>query len=288
MSTTRQGMSYAEIGHIVAQRVTDAIEAIAIYMKQIHMARDSMNQVVRQGTTVAKNANNKRKWKDLMHAELGSFDVIISMDWLSKYHAVIVCDGEIVRIPCENEVLTIQGHRSNVPGAALVARSPYRLAPSEMQELSTQLQELSDKGFIRPYSSPWGALNRYPLPRIDDLFDQLQGSGVYSKIDLRSGYHQLRVREEDIPELTFRTRYGRYKFQVIPLGLTNALAVFMDLMNWVCKPYLDKFLTVFIDDRLICSKSKEEHEEYLKLILELLKKEVYAKFSKCEFWLSKV
>ncbi|GJX01738.1 putative reverse transcriptase domain-containing protein [Tanacetum coccineum] len=126
--------------------------------------------------------------------------------------------------------------------------------------------------------------NRYPLPRIDDLFDQLQGSSVYSKIDLRSGYHQLRVREEDIPKTAFRTRYGHYEFQVMPFGLTNAPAVFMDLMNRVCKPYLDKFVIVFIDDILIYSKNKQEHEEHLKLILELLKKEgkLYAKFSKCE------
>ncbi|GJX23717.1 putative reverse transcriptase domain-containing protein [Tanacetum coccineum] len=144
-----------------------------------------------------------------------------------------------------------------VLGVAPVARAPYRLAPSKMEELSTQLQELSDKGFIRPSSSPWGApvlfakkkddsfrmcidyhelnkltvKNRYPLPRIDDLFDQLQGSSMYSKIDLRSGYHQLRVRDEDIPKMVFRTRYGHYEFQVMPFGLTNALAVFMDLMN---------------------------------------------------------
>ncbi|GJU25189.1 putative reverse transcriptase domain-containing protein [Tanacetum coccineum] len=202
-----------------------------------------------------------------------------------------------------------------VPGAAPVARAPYRLAPSELKELSEQLKELSDKGFIRPSSSPWGApvlfvkkkdgsfrmcidyrelnkltvKNRYPLPRIDDLFDQLQGSSVYSKIDLRSGYHQLRVREEDIPKTAFRTRYGHYEFQVMPFGLTNAPAVFMDLMNRVCKPYLDKFVIVFIDDILIYSKNKKEHEEHLKQILELLKKEeLYAKFSKCEFWIPKV
>nr|GEY86654.1 putative reverse transcriptase domain-containing protein [Tanacetum cinerariifolium] len=131
--------------------------------------------------------------------------------------------------------------------------------------------------------------NRYPLPTIDDLFDQLQGSSIYSKIDLRSGYHQLRVREEDIPKTTFRTRYGHYEFQVMPFGLTNAPAVFMDLMNRVCKPYLDKFVIVFIDDILIYSKDEKEHEEHLKAILELLKKEeLYAKFSKCEFWISKV
>ncbi|GKA85249.1 putative reverse transcriptase domain-containing protein [Tanacetum coccineum] len=128
--------------------------------------------------------------------------------------------------------------------------------------------------------------NRYPLPRIDDLFDQLQGSSVYSKIDLRSGYHQLRVRDEDIPKTAFRTRYGHYEFQVMPFSLTNAPAVFMDLMNRVCKPYLDKFVIVFIDDILIYSRNKEEHANHLRIILELLKKEkLYAKFSKCDFWI---
>ncbi|GJX49332.1 putative reverse transcriptase domain-containing protein [Tanacetum coccineum] len=131
--------------------------------------------------------------------------------------------------------------------------------------------------------------NCYPLPRINDLFDQLQGSSVYSKIDLRSGYHQLWVREEDIPKTAFRTRYGHYEFQVMPFGLTNAPAVFMDRMNRVCKPFLDKFVIVFIDDILIYSKNKKEHEEHLKAVLELLKKEkLYAKFSKCEFWIPKV
>ncbi|GJV36560.1 putative reverse transcriptase domain-containing protein [Tanacetum coccineum] len=131
--------------------------------------------------------------------------------------------------------------------------------------------------------------NRYPLLRIDDLFDQLQGSRVYSKIDLRSGYHQLRVQEEDIPKTAFRTRYGHYEFQVMSFGLTNAPVVFMDVMNRVCKPYLDRFVIVFIDDILIYSKSRKEHEGHLRLILKLLKEEkLYVKFSKCEFWLSKI
>ncbi|GJX23431.1 putative reverse transcriptase domain-containing protein [Tanacetum coccineum] len=242
-----------------------------------------------------------------MPVELDSFDVIIGMDWLANHHAVIVYNEKIVRIPYGDKVLIVQGDRS--------ARVPYRLAPSELQELSTQLQELSDKGFIRPSSSPWGApvlfvkkkngsfrmcidyrelnkltiKNRYPLPRIDDLFDQLQRSRIYSKIDLRSGYHQLRVREEDVSKTAFRIRYDHYEFQVMPFGLTNALAVFMDLMNQVCKPYLDKFVILFIDEILIYSKSKEEHVEHLKSILEFLKKEgLYAKFSKYDFWLSRV
>ncbi|GJT46381.1 putative reverse transcriptase domain-containing protein [Tanacetum coccineum] len=284
---------------------------------------------------------------NLMPVEIGSFDAIIGMDWLARYQAIIMCAEKIIRIPWGNETLIVHGDGSNrgpealrnfpevfpedlpglpptrqvefqidlIPGAAPVARAPYRLTPSEMKELSEQLKELSDKGFIRPSSSPWGApflfvkkkdgsfqmcidyrelnkltvKNRYPLPRIDDLFDQLQGSSVYSKIDLRSGYHQLRVQEEDIPKTAFRTRYGHYEFQVMPFGLTNTPAVFMDLMNRVCKPYLNKFMIVFIDDILIYSKNKQEHEERLKLILELLKKEeLYAKFSKCEFWIPKV
>ncbi|GJR44130.1 reverse transcriptase domain-containing protein [Tanacetum coccineum] len=202
-----------------------------------------------------------------------------------------------------------------VPGETPIAKSPYRLAPSEMQELSGQLQELQDKGFIRPSHSPWGApvlfvkkkdgslrmcidyrelnkltvKNRYPLPRIDDLFDQLQGSCYFSKIDLRSGYHQLRVHEDDIPKMAFRMRYGHFEFTVMPFGLTNAPAIFMDLMNRVCKLYLDKFVIVFIDDILIYSKTKEDHEVHLGLVLELLRKEkLYAKFSKCEFWLQEV
>ncbi|GKC92754.1 putative reverse transcriptase domain-containing protein [Tanacetum coccineum] len=168
-----------------------------------------------------------------------------------------------------------------------------------MQELSSQLQELADKGFIRPSSSPWGAVdlfvkkkdgsfriyidyrkpnkltvkNRYPLPRIDDLFDQLQGSSVYSKINLRLGYHQLGVKEEDILKMPFRTRYCHYEFQVMPFGLTSAPMIFMDLINRVCRLYLDKFVIVFIDDILIYSRSKEEYEEHLKLIQDLLKKE---------------
>ncbi|GJZ50590.1 putative reverse transcriptase domain-containing protein [Tanacetum coccineum] len=266
---------------------------------------------------------------NLMPIKLGSFDVIIGMDWLAKYQAIIVCAEKIVCIPWGNETLNVHGDGSDrgnetclniysctktqkymlkgchvflahvttkktedksegkqlkdvlivrdfpkvfpkdllglpptrqvefqidlIPGAAPVARAPYRLALSEMKELSDQLQELSDKGFIRP------------------------------------SYHQLRVREEDILKTAFRTQYGHYEFQVMPFGLTNAPAVFMDLMNRVCKPYLDKFVIVFIDDILIYSRNKKEHEEHLKAIMELLKREeLYAKFSKCEFWIPKV
>ncbi|GJY59040.1 putative reverse transcriptase domain-containing protein [Tanacetum coccineum] len=179
------------------------------------------------------------------------------------------------------------------PGATPVAKSSYRLAPYELEELSGQLKELQDKGFIRLSLSPWGApilfvkkkdgyfrmcihyrelnkltvKNHYPLPRIDDLFDQLQGLHFFSKIDLRSGYHQLRVHEDDIPKTVFRTRYRHFEFSVMPFGLTNAPTIFMDLMNRVCRSYLDKFMIVFIDDILIYSKTQEEHVEHLRHVI---------------------
>ena len=131
--------------------------------------------------------------------------------------------------------------------------------------------------------------NRYPLPRIDDLFDQLRGAQVYSKIDLRTGYHQLRVREADIPKTAFRTRYGHFEFTVMPFGLTNAPVAFMGLMNRVFQPYLDQFVVVFVDDILIYSQSEVEHEDHLRIVLQLLRDhQLYAKFSKCEFWLAEV
>ncbi|GJQ94869.1 putative reverse transcriptase domain-containing protein [Tanacetum coccineum] len=218
---------------------------------------------------------------NLMPVELGSFDAIIGMDWLAKYQAVIVCAKKIVRIPWRNKTLIIHGDGSLIRPSSSPWGSPVLFVEKKdgSFRMCIDYQELN-KLTVK---------NCYPLPRIDDLFDQLQGSSVYSKIDLRSGYHQLRVQKEDIPKTAFRTRYGHYEFQVMPFGLTNAPAVFMDLMNRVCKPYLDKFVIVFIDDILIYSKSKQEHEEHLKIILELLKKEeLYAKFSKCEFWIPKV
>ncbi|OMO58913.1 reverse transcriptase [Corchorus capsularis] len=202
-----------------------------------------------------------------------------------------------------------------IPGTTPISKTPYRMAPTELKELKEQLQELLDNGFIRPSVSPWGApvlfvkkndgsmrlcidyrelnkvtvRNRYPLPHIDDLFDQLKGAQVFSKIDLRSGYHQLKIKVEDVPKSAFRTRYGHYEFLVMPFGLTNAPAAFMDLMNRVFKDYLDKFVVVFIDDILVYSKSMEEHGEHLRLVLQILReKKLYAKFKKCEFWLDSV
>ena len=202
-----------------------------------------------------------------------------------------------------------------LPGTAPISVTPYRMAPTELRELKTQLQELLEKGYIRPSISPWGApvlfvkkkdgtlrlcidyrqlnrvtiKNKYPLPRVDDLFDQLQGARVFSKIDLRSGYHQLRIANADVPKTAFRTRYGRYEFLVMPFGLTNAPAVFMALMNKVFQPYLDKFVIVFIDDILVYSRDEEEHANHLRLVLQTLReKQLYAKFNKCEFWLEQV
>ncbi|GJX36051.1 reverse transcriptase domain-containing protein [Tanacetum coccineum] len=329
----------------------DPVKIRASYEVELADGRVVSTNTVLKGCTL--NLVNHIFEIDLMPIELGTFDVIIGMDWLVKHDAVIVCGEKVVRIPYGNKMLIVESDKGVsrlkviscikarkyvergchlflahvtekkskekrledvpvihdfpevfpeelpglppprqvefridlVPGAAPVARAPYRLAPSEMRELSVQLQELLEKGFIHPSSSPWGApvlfvkkkdgsfrmcidyrelnkltvKNRYPLPRIDDLFDQLQGSSVYSKIDLRSGYHQLRIKEEDIPITAFRTRYGHFEFQVMPFGLTNAPA------------------------------DEEEHEKHLKIILELLKKErLYAKFSKCDFWLDSV
>ncbi|GJX06917.1 putative reverse transcriptase domain-containing protein, partial [Tanacetum coccineum] len=241
---------------------------------------------------------------DLMPIELGTFDVIIGMDWLVKHDAVIVRGEKVVRIPYENKTLIVKSDKdvsrlmviSCIKARKYVERGcnlflahvtekkskekrledmpvisyfhevfpkdlsglpPPRLAPFEMRELSVQLQELPEKGFIRPNSSSWGA--------------------------------PLRIKEEDIPITAFRTQYGHFEFQVMPFGLTNTPAVFMDLMNRVCKPYLDKFVKVFIDDILVYSKDEEDHGKHLKIILELLKKEkLYAKFLKCDFWLDSV
>jgi hypothetical protein len=202
-----------------------------------------------------------------------------------------------------------------LPGTPPISKRSYRMPVNELPELKKQIEELQSKGFIRPSSSPWGApvlfvekkdgtqqmcvdyhslnevtiKNKYPLPRIEDLFDQMKGASVFSKIDLRSGYHQLKIQESDISKTTFHTRYGLYEYTVISFGLTNAPAYFMYLMNKVFMEYLDKFMVVFIDDILIFLKTEEDHETHLRLVLEKLRThQLYAKFNKCEFWLSKV
>uniref|UniRef100_A0A0E0D2Q3 RNA-directed DNA polymerase n=1 Tax=Oryza meridionalis TaxID=40149 RepID=A0A0E0D2Q3_9ORYZ len=201
-----------------------------------------------------------------------------------------------------------------MPGTAPISKRPYRMPANELEELKKQIRESQDKGYVRPSSSPWGApvlfvkkkesmrmcvdycslnevtiKNKYPLPRTDDLFDQLKGANVFSKIDLRSGYHQLKIRPGDIPKTAFSTRYGLYEFTVMSFGLTNAPAYFMNLMNKVFMEYLHKFVVVFIDDIFIYSKDEEEHAEHLRQVLEKLREhQLYAKFSKCEFWLKEV
>jgi hypothetical protein len=201
------------------------------------------------------------------------------------------------------------------PVTARIYKTPFGMTTPELAKLKEHIKELLEKGFIHPSSSPWGALvifvpkkdgtqklcvdycalnevtvkNKYPLPRIDDLFDQLYGACVFSKIDLRSGYHQLKVWECDITKTTFVLRYGMYEYTVMSFGLTNAPAYFMYLMNKVFMEYLDKFVMVFVDDILVYSRSEEEHEDHLCLVLQKLwDHSLYAKLSKCEFCLKQV
>jgi hypothetical protein len=201
------------------------------------------------------------------------------------------------------------------PGTALISKRPYRMLPNELAELKIQLQDLLDKGFIHPSASPWGCpalfvkkknnnlrlcvdyrplntvtiKNKYPLPRIDILFDQLVGAKIFSKIDLRSGYHQIKIKPSDVPKMAFSTRYGLYEYLVMSFGLTNAPAYFMYLMNSVFMPELDKFVVVFIDDILIYSKTEDDHANHIRVVLQrLCDHRLYVKISKCEFWLDSV
>jgi hypothetical protein len=201
------------------------------------------------------------------------------------------------------------------PGTSPISQAPYKMGPKELKELKEQLDELESKGFIQESISPWGSpvifvdkrdggrrmcgdfrnlnnvtiKNKCPLPRIQDLFDQVHGVGVFSKIDLRSGYHQIKIKPEDVPKTAFVSRYGHHEYLVVPFGLTNAPAIFMNLMNKIFMPYLDKFVIVFMDDILIYSKNKEDHAKHLRIGLQVLREhKLYAKFSKCEFWLGQV
>jgi hypothetical protein len=294
-------------------------------------------------------------------------DVILGMNWLDKYQAVISCDKRTIKLvsPLGEEVVTelvppepkkgscyqmaIKNSEADpsesirvvsefldvfpkdlpgmppernvefaielLPGTAPIFKRAYRISGPELVELKKQIDELSEKGYIRPSTSPWAApvlfvekkdgtkrmcidyralnevtiKNKYPLPIIEDLFDQLRGASVFSKIDLRSGYHQLRIRPSDIPKTTFITKYGLYEFTVMSFGLTNAPAFFMNMMNSVFMDYLDKFVVVFIDDILIYSQSEAEHADHLRMVLQRLREhQLYAKLSKCEFWISEV
>ncbi|GJZ49458.1 putative reverse transcriptase domain-containing protein [Tanacetum coccineum] len=322
----------------------DPVKIRASYEVELADERIVSTNTVLKGCTL--NLVNHIFEIDLMPIELGTFDVIIGMDWLVKYDVVIVCGEKIVCIPYGNKTLLVESDKgvsrlkviscikackyvergchlflahvtekkskekrledvpvirdfpevfpkklpglppprqvefriALVPRAAPVVRTPYRLAPCKMRELSVQLQELLEKGFIRPSSSPWGA----PM-----LFVKKKDGSFRMCIDYR--YHQLCIKEEDIPNTAFRTRYGQFEFQVMSFVLTNVPAVFMDLMNRVCKLYLDKFVIVFINDILVYSKDEEEHMLHLNIVLELFKKErLYAKFSNCDFWLDSI
>ncbi|KAA3480408.1 DNA/RNA polymerases superfamily protein [Gossypium australe] len=234
------------------------------------------------------------------------FDLILGMDWLTAHNVLVNCGSKFVELKCENRDVIRAESESEVkielvsvvcdypdvfleelpglspvrelefvielvPGTAPIFVAPYRMAPLELKELKLNMVTVK---------------NKYPLPKIDDLVDQLKGVTVFSKIDLRFGYYQLRVKEQDVPKTAFRMRYGHYEFLVMPFGLTNAPAIFMDLMNLVFRSYLDKFVVVFINDILIYSQDESDHAEHLRIVLQTLRdKQLYAKFSKSEFWL---
>jgi hypothetical protein len=200
------------------------------------------------------------------------------------------------------------------PGIAPISRRPYRMAPQELAKMKKQLEELLEKGFIHPSTSPWGCpaifvkkkdgtlrmcvdyrplnvvtiKNKYPLPRIDTLFDHLAGAKVFTKIDLHSGYHQIKIRPQDIPKTAFATRYELYEYLIMSFRLTNAPAFFMYLMNSVFMPELDRFVVVFIDDILIYSKNKEEHAQHLRIVANtscmLSSASVSFGWTECNFW----
>jgi hypothetical protein len=299
---------------------------------------------------------------ELIILESSGIDVILGIDYLTKYGGVMSCAKRMVtltspqgerievnvsmpttleamvnqleekslehiRIVCEYPDIfpeelpgmppdrDIQFSIELLPETTPISKRDYRMDVKDLIELKKQIEELLEKGFIRPSSSPWGApvlfvnkkygsrrmcvdyrslnevtiKNKYPLPQIEDMFDQMRGAKVFSKIDLRSCYHQLKIRTEDIPKTTFTTRYGLYEFLVMSFGLTNAPTYFMNLINKVFMEYLDQFVVVFIDDILVYSQSEEAHEDHLRLVLQkLCDNQLYAKFSKCDFWLKEV
>ncbi|GJZ23951.1 putative reverse transcriptase domain-containing protein [Tanacetum coccineum] len=299
----------------------DPIKIGASYGVELADGRVVSTNTVLKGCTL--NLVNHIFEIDLMTIELGTFDVIIGMDWLVNHSMPLsFLARKLYVYRYGNKILVSRKQQEQVKEKTNGRRAynscdfpevfleefPGLPPPRQVDTIARAAEErIYSSEFITVGSTgvvcekkdgsfrmcidyrelnKLTVKNRYPLPRIDDLFDQLQGSSVYSKIDLRLGYYQLRIKKENILITAFRTRYGHFEFQVMLFGSTNAPALFMDLMNHVCKPYLDKFVIVFIDDILVYSKDEEEHGKHLKIILELLKKErLYAKFSKCDFCL---
>jgi hypothetical protein len=271
-------------------------------------AKRAIRLTKKDGTIVGFNAAIQAKQVSLLNRVQGTSlnEIRIAQEY------PVVFPEDLLGMPPDHNIEFII---ELLPGMPPISKRPYRMPVNELVKLKKQIAELQSKRFIRPSSSPWGATvlfvekkdgtqqmcvdyqslndvtikNKYPLLRIKDLFDQLKGASVFSKIDLRSGYHQLKIQESDIPKTAFRTRYGLYEYTVMSFELTNTPAYFMYLMNKVFMKYLDKFVVVFIDDILIFSKTEEEHEKHLRMVLEKLRSnQLYAKFSKCEFWLTEV
>ncbi|GKA17613.1 putative reverse transcriptase domain-containing protein [Tanacetum coccineum] len=258
--------------------------------------------------------DDKIRSANLFPLDMNYFDIILGMDWLTKHRTTIVCHTKrVIFGDLDNPKFIYHGSQLGKPIKIISALKTRALISHGCEGFLTSIKDTSLDGpyleshpVVRDFPDVFPEelsgippeceelnrvtiRNRYPLPRIDNLLDQLQGAKFFSKIDLRSGYHQLRVKGQDVPKTAFRTRYGHYEFLVMPFGLTNAPAIFIDLMNHVFHEYLDKFIIVFIDDILVYSKTKEEHKDHLRIVLGTLrKKKLYAKFLKCEFWLGQV
>ncbi|WVZ51932.1 hypothetical protein U9M48_003029 [Paspalum notatum var. saurae] len=311
-----QSAIQGQLNHVTAEDATDAPDVILG-----EFLVDGTNTLVLfdSGAT-SSYVSSKFANQNLLEIELE----LVQSTATHQMHSLVTKTLEEVPVVCEypnvfpDELPGLPSDRAVefainlVPGTAPIAKAPYKMSGKEYDELKKQLDELLEKGFIRRSVSPWAApvlfvkkkdgsmrmridyhklnavtiKNKYPLPRIDDLLDQLKGVKYFSQIDLRSGYHQMKIREEDIPKTAFVTRYGHHEFTVVSSGLTNALAYFMNL---IIKEELDQFEVVFTDDILIYSKTREQHEKHLRAVLEKLRKnQLYGKFSKCEFWLKEV
>ncbi|XP_057747511.1 uncharacterized protein LOC130966710 [Arachis stenosperma] len=281
--------------------ILDKVEELGLKVSELafdlHVHTLYQTVVTRSGCRqIALKIEDRDFVHDLICLLMVGLEMILGFDWLSKNWVLLECFKRSIRFLPERECEVVVAEGSYLNSVSVNYSGEecqgYYIVGCEctgvnctvpngsdrLAELKTQLEELLNKRFIRPS-------NKYPLPRIDDLMDQLQGAKVFSKIDLRSGYHQIRVKEDDILKTTFKMHYGHYEFAVMSFGLTNTSAVFMDYMNKVFRPFLDKFVVVFIDDILVYFKTEKEHEEHMRIVLQVLKeRKFYAKLSKCEFW----